>query len=245
MYLKILSNFLPSNVGFNLIFISDDYMQKLNNQFRNINEKTDVLSFKSSEVDSLGDCFVAIDYVKNLALLVKKKPINELIYIIIHGFYHLLGYDHQNDFAESIMNDLTNKLYCEVFMFEKLYKSAKDMRNNAYAPYSKFFVSTAIMLKTGEIITGVNVENSSYGLSMCAERNAMYSLISQGYRTQDIQAILVLGDTKDFISPCGACRQVLYELLPNDAKIYLTNLKGDCKTVFKDELLPFAFDLNK
>lgn len=113
----------------------------------------------------------------------------------------------------------------------------------AYSPYSKFKVGAAIELKDGTIIHGANIENSSYGLSNCAERSALFSLISQGYDTKDIVSITVTGKTHGPISPCGACRQVMSELLPKETPIYLTNLEGSIKETSLAELLPFGFDL--
>lgn len=122
-------------------------------------------------------------------------------------------------------------------------KEAQLARLKAYAPYSNFLVGAAIELKDGTYIHGCNVENASYGLCNCAERSALFSLISQGYQTSDIVSMTIVADTKGPISPCGACRQVLYELMPADAKIILTNLSAETKVMTKYELLPYGFDL--
>ena len=127
----------------------------------------------------------------------------------------------------------------------KSIQEAKTARKKAYAPYSNFLVGAAIELKNGNFVHGANVENASYGLSNCAERSAIFSLISQGINKDDIVSITIIGDTKGPISPCGACRQVLYELLPDDAKIILTNLNEETKVMTKDEILPYGFDLKK
>jgi len=123
----------------------------------------------------------------------------------------------------------------------KLIKHALEAGKKAYAPYSKFSVGAAVELNNGEIITGANVENASYGLSNCAERTALFSAYAQGYRKQDIKAIAVVTNTDNPGSPCGACRQVMSELLPSNAKIYLGNHKGDLKETTIEELLPYAF----
>src|SRR5690554_2389649 len=122
-------------------------------------------------------------------------------------------------------------------------KEAKLARNKAYVPYSKFKVGAAIVLNDGTIIHGANVENSSYGLSSCAERNALFSLIAQGYDPKEIKEITVIGASKGPISPCGACRQVMSELVPKTAKIYLTNLEDEVHETNVESLLPFGFDL--
>ncbi|MFA5692617.1 MAG: cytidine deaminase [Acholeplasmataceae bacterium] len=124
-------------------------------------------------------------------------------------------------------------------------KEAKLAREKAFVPYSNFKVGASIKLKDGTIIHGANIENMSYSLTICAERSALFSLISQGYNPNDIESITIIGDTKDPISPCGACRQVMFELMPKTSKIYLANLKGDIKETNINELLPYGFDFDE
>ena len=119
---------------------------------------------------------------------------------------------------------------------------AKKARLRAYTPYSKFKVGAAIRLKDGTVVYGANVENAALGLSNCAERSALFSLISQGYDTKEIAQITVVADTEHPVSPCGSCRQVLHELLPKKAKVVLANLKGETKDMTTDDLLPYAFE---
>lgn len=123
-----------------------------------------------------------------------------------------------------------------------LIKEAIKAREKAYTPYSNFKVGAAILLKDGTVIHGANIENASYGLSNCAERSALFSLYSQGFKKEDIKEMVVVGNTLKPISPCGACRQVINELVPKDVKITLTNLKGDLKEVTIKDLLPYSFD---
>lgn len=124
---------------------------------------------------------------------------------------------------------------------ENLYKKAYLAYQNAYTPYSNFHVGAAVLLKNGEIISGCNVENSSYGLCNCAERTALFTTYAQGYRKDDIVKMLILADTDRPCSPCGACRQVMSELLNPDCEVILTNLKKDVKVMTVSELLPYAF----
>lgn len=124
----------------------------------------------------------------------------------------------------------------------KLVKEAIAAREKSYSPYSNFKVGAAVLLKDGKVIHGTNIENASYGLAMCAERNAVFNAYSQGYKKADIQALAIVGQTKEPISPCGACRQVLNELLSKTTPIYLANLQGDVKTTTIEELLPYSFD---
>lgn len=126
-------------------------------------------------------------------------------------------------------------------MIEKLIEEAKKARLNAYTPYSHFKVGAAVLLKDGTIISGCNVENSSYGLCICAERNAMFKMVSMGYKKEDAVAFCIIGQTEGPISPCGACRQVMEELLPRDCRVILTNLNGNTKETTVEELLPYSF----
>lgn len=133
-------------------------------------------------------------------------------------------------------------------MKDKLINTAIQARELSYSPYSKFKVGAALLCKDGTIFKGTNVENASYPLCMCGERNAIYSAMMHGYKKEDFVALAVVADTDEVCTPCGACRQVIHELLPSDSLIYMANLKGDVKISSPNELLPFAFsekDLNK
>lgn len=125
---------------------------------------------------------------------------------------------------------------------EELRLKAIEGMKKAYSPYSKFSVGAALLLKNGKYFIGCNIENASFPLCNCAERTAMFKMISEGYTKADVVAMAVVGDTENPISPCGACRQVMSELLNKDTPIYLTNLKGDIKEVKVSELLPYSFD---
>ena len=122
-----------------------------------------------------------------------------------------------------------------------LMDAARQARKNAYTPYSNFKVGAALLLKDGSIITGCNIENSSYGLCNCAERTALFKAYSEGYRSEDIVLMAIAADTLGPVSPCGACRQVMSELLKPDTKVCLTNLKEDEKIMTVSELLPYSF----
>ena len=129
-----------------------------------------------------------------------------------------------------------------------LYEKVLEAYNNAYAPYSKFQVGAALELASGEIITGANVENASYGLCNCAERSALFAAYSKGVRKGDIVKMMIIANTKTPVSPCGACRQVISELVGENVDVILTNLNKDMKVLKVKELLPYAFsegDLNE
>lgn len=124
-------------------------------------------------------------------------------------------------------------------------KEALTARERAYTPYSHFKVGAAIELKDGTFVHGANIENASFGLTSCAERNALYSFYSQGYKKEDIVSITVIANDHGPVSPCGACRQVMHELLPKHAKIILANTKGETMETTPDGLLPYAFVLDE
>ena len=117
--------------------------------------------------------------------------------------------------------------------------AATAVRENAYAPFSEFKVGSAIETDDGEIITGCNVESASYGLTVCAERVAIWKAISQGKRK--IKCIAVVADTEDLTPPCGVCRQIIWEF-GGDIPVILANLHGNTETVQMKDLLPRAFD---
>ncbi|MDY2902861.1 MAG: cytidine deaminase [Bacilli bacterium] len=130
---------------------------------------------------------------------------------------------------------------------EKLEAEALKYYNNAYTPYSHFHVGASLLLNDGTIYGGCNIENASYGLSNCAERTVLFKLYSEGYTKNDIKALLIIGETNDAISPCGACRQVMSELMNLNTLVVLTNLNHKRRYFSVKELLPYNFsqgDLN-
>ncbi len=126
----------------------------------------------------------------------------------------------------------------------ELIEKAKEYRERAYTPYSKFKVGAAVLTRRGNVYGGCNIENASYPLTNCAERTAVFKAVSEGER--EFEAIAVVADTDGPCAPCGACRQVMAEFrIP---RIIMANLKGKVKEVSLEELLPFAFteeDLSK
>ncbi|MDY2687595.1 MAG: cytidine deaminase [Candidatus Enteromonas sp.] len=125
---------------------------------------------------------------------------------------------------------------------EELLNKAKQARALSYSPYSHFAVGAALECADGSVFCGANIENASFPLSMCAERNAIYHALMRGKKKEDFVSLTIVADTDEPCSPCGACRQVLWELFPLDAPIYLGNLKNEIKHVTAKELLPFAFN---
>jgi cytidine deaminase len=121
---------------------------------------------------------------------------------------------------------------------DRLVAAARDARERAWAPYSSFRVGAALETADGIIITGCNIENASYGLTICAERVAMFKALSDGHR--DFVRIAVVADTQTPTSPCGACRQVLWEF-GQDLEVILANLTGITGHHRIADLLPHAF----
>lgn len=122
-----------------------------------------------------------------------------------------------------------------------LLRAAAAARQNAYAPYSRFSVGAALITDRGTVFTGCNVENASYGLTCCAERNAIFAMAAAGERR--IAEIAVVGDTAEFLPPCGACRQVIAEFGDSATLIHLVDNSGRCTTLGLDELMPYRFHL--
>lgn len=122
---------------------------------------------------------------------------------------------------------------------DPLVAAALEVRLNAHAPFSKFQVGAAVEDESGVIHTGCNVENATYGLTVCAERNAIFKGISSGAKR--FRRVAVAADTDDLTPPCGACRQILWEFC-GDVDVVLSNLKGKTETVRLGNLFPRAFD---
>lgn len=124
--------------------------------------------------------------------------------------------------------------------YKDLIERAFSAMAHAYAPYSNYHVGACIKTRDGNFIPGVNIENASYGLTNCAERSAIFATYSLGYRKADIEMIAIVSDGDKLAAPCGACRQVLVELIEEDTPIILSNHKEEKVTTIK-ELLPMSF----
>jgi cytidine deaminase len=125
--------------------------------------------------------------------------------------------------------------------FAELQQQARAAREQAHAPYSGFRVGAAVLAGDGRIYAGCNVENLSFGLTVCAERNAIAAAVAGGMRLGELAAIVIIGDTQQPISPCGACRQVLAEFAHADCLVRGLNLHGASRDWHLDELLPDGF----
>ena len=134
-------------------------------------------------------------------------------------------------------------------ILEKLIEKAFEMKEKAYCPYSKFHVGAGLLTKSGKIIGGMNIENSSYGACVCAERCAVFKAVSEG--DKEFSAIVICGGLEgtepkgletDYSFPCGICRQVLREFSkPKDFKVYVCSTKEKYSVFTLEELLPNSF----
>lgn len=128
---------------------------------------------------------------------------------------------------------------------KELFKLANEAMKNSYAPYSNYNVGTALLTKNGKIYKGCNVENSSFGVTSCAERTALFTAIANG--ENEFEAICIVGGKKgvitDYAMPCGVCRQALSEFCNTDFKIYVGITENDIKEYTIGELLPYSFNI--
>ena len=123
-------------------------------------------------------------------------------------------------------------------MKEKLIK----LLDNAYAPYSNFHVACLVEMKDGRLIPGVNVENASYGASICAERNSITTAIALGYKKGDFKNIYIMVSGEKLSTPCFMCRQVIVELFDKDSEIILMGKNGEEEKYTVEEICPYPFD---
>ncbi|MDQ7816030.1 MAG: cytidine deaminase [Melioribacteraceae bacterium] len=126
-----------------------------------------------------------------------------------------------------------------MYNVKELIQKAIEAKSKALPIYSNFHVGAALLSDDGKIYQGANIENSSYSLTICAERTAAFAAILDGKRK--FKAIALVGDTDDYLPPCGACRQVLSDLCGKEIDVILVNGKDETKTVKLGELLPYSF----
>ena len=128
---------------------------------------------------------------------------------------------------------------------EQLIEAAKKARQNAYAPYSNYFVGAAIVDDRGDIHTGCNVENAAYPEGNCAEVSAIGAMVAAGGKRISVIAAVGGGDDLEFCTPCGGCRQSILEFSDKNTRIILLNEEGQIQKYSIDELLPLAFRLRQ
>ncbi len=123
-------------------------------------------------------------------------------------------------------------------LYERLIRYARKAKRHSHAPFSRFHVGAALLASNGKIYTGCNVESSSYGLTMCAERTALFKAVSEGGRK--FRAIAIVSDDDGFTAPCGACRQVILDLAGH-IDVVLADRRGNVRVFTVNDLLPHPF----
>lgn len=246
---------IEDDVELSCIIVDDAKIHEINRDYRHIDRSTDVISFALEDNEqfyvegmprTLGDIFISYEHACRQAQEYGHSLEREMCFLMTHGLLHLLGYDHMSEEEEKEMTALQKKILDELGMervtidYQKLVDEAFVAAKQAYVPYSHFPVGACLLLKNGQLIHGTNIENAAYGSTMCAERNAVYQAYCQGYRKEDIEALAIVGDCSPLISPCGACRQVLAELLEKQTPIILGD-KDHYEVTCIEELLPRAF----
>ena len=193
----------------------------------------------------LGDIVISVQHMTEQAHDYGHSVIREGCYLLVHGLCHLMGYDHIEDADRLRMRSAEERILTSIGIVrdeaagsvsdEVLLRAARAAAKASYSPYSDYPVGAALLSSDGRIFTGCNVENASYGLTMCAERVALFKAVSEGARS--FKAIAV--SARNVPWPCGACRQALNEFSP-EMRIMVT--WGDRSETRKlEELLPESF----
>lgn len=243
--------------------VDDKEIHKLNKEYRKVDRPTDVLSFALDEGEEaepavtggpeehlLGGIVISAETAERQGEEYGHGLNRELTYLAVHGCLHLLGYDHMQEEDKLKMRAEEEKVLAALNLSEsdlastELLKAAQEARKKAYAPYSGFKVGAAVLTKNGKIFSGCNIENASYGMTICAERCAIFNAVAAG--EQDLEALCLTAETEDPVTPCGACRQVMSEF--GLQTVIMADKKGHLVTKSLSELLPDGFkrkDLTK
>lgn len=225
-------------------FLDREEMRAIKKQFFHQDVDTDVVAFPYGEKERdkvWGEILICIPVAFEQAREQGQKVEEEILLLFIHGLLHLLGYQDDTEEQRKTMEDRAQELLrlaVEWRLRKDLVKKAWGAKEHAYAPYSHFRVGAALLGDDGEIFTGCNVENSSFGLTICAERVALVKAVSSGVRS--FRKIAIVSDASTFCFPCGACRQVLFEFSPSLEIISATS-SLDFQVFHLDELLPYGF----
>ncbi|MEN3186771.1 MAG: cytidine deaminase [Atribacterota bacterium] len=228
-------------------FLDKEEIRAIKRQFFHQDVDTDVVAFPYGEKEGdkiWGEILICVPVAFEQAQEQGYRVGEEILLLFIHGLLHLLGYQDSTEEESKEMakraQELLN-LTREWQLRKSLVKKAWEAKAYAYAPYSHFGVGAALLGDGGKIFTGCNVENSSFGLTICAERVALVKAVSSG--AQHFQKIAIVSDASTFCLPCGACRQVLFEFAPALEIISATS-SLDFQVFHLDELLPYGFRLH-
>ena len=247
--------------------VDDDEIRAINREQRNKDASTDVLSFPTvnypagktagacarllrREYDPelgacvIGDIIISMDHVRAQAAEYGHSERRESGYLLTHGLFHLMGYDHMTDQDKPVMRAMEEKALASIGLTreeetvtdERLLELAVGMLDYSYSPYSHYPVGAALLAKDGRVFTGCNIENAAFGNTMCAERTALFKAVSEGVREFTAIAIASRGSAP---FPCGACRQSLNEFAP-DLRVLVT-WDGNVRETTLRALLPEGF----
>ena len=263
-------------VGVFVQIVDDEAIRAVNREQRGKDAATDVLSFPTvgypagrtakdcarllrreydpdAGVCALGDVVISMDHVRAQAKEYGHSERREAGYLLTHGLFHLMGYDHIEAADKPVMRAMEEKALASIGLTreneaqtdgkgeepmtdERLLEMARQARKNAYVPYSGYAVGAALLGEDGTVYTGCNVENAAYGNTLCAERTALCKAVSEGARRFTAIAIASEGSAP---YPCGACRQSLYEFAPN-LRVLVT-WDGNVREAMLRDLLPEGF----
>lgn len=252
-------------VGFTLT--DDEGIWEINRAQRGIDRPTDVLSFPTvsypkgktardvparlrRELDPemggvyLGDIIISLPRAREQAAEYGHSLRRETGFLFAHGMLHLMGYDHMEEDERAVMRGMEEKIMEKASLPRELtdadwelIDAAKAAFQNAYTPYSHYNVGACIRAEDGRMFRGCNVEQASYGLTICAERNAATTAVAEGARKFEAIAIYAEGTQT---SPCGACRQFLREFA-KDMKVILVTGEENIQVTTLQALLPLSF----
>ncbi len=240
----------PENAELSVTFVDKDEIKRLNAEYRGVDSATDVLSFPQYDSPDdfpdegeicLGDVVICREKMEEQAEEFGHSFEREILYLFTHSVLHLLGYDHETAGEKAEMRAREEEIMNEIGLPSdtELYRKAKGALENAYAPFSKFKVGAALLTDTGEIFTGCNIENSSLGATICAERTACVKAVSEGHRSFKTLAVV---SGEGAVWPCGICRQFLYEFAP-DLRVITGDDEDHIEELTLPELLTKGFRL--
>lgn len=254
-----------------LLLTDDEEIHRLNRQYRNVDRATDVLSFPQIAYPAgqtagraakrlranydpdenacmLGDIVISYEHACAQAAEYGHSARRELCYLLVHGLFHLFGYDHMMETDQKEMRTMEEKALqmagvtrdesaAQPADDQTLLALARQAMERSYSPYSHYKVGACLLSADGRLFQGCNIENASFGLTNCAERTAMFKAISEGASEFTAIAIASEGSAP---WPCGACRQVLNEFAP-DLRVLVTWGDGLTDEATLPQLLPHGF----
>ncbi len=250
-----------------VILLNDEEIRAANLEYRGIDRATDVLSFPTvrypkgqtarqaekqlrKEWDAqlracfLGDILISLPHAAMQAEEYGHSLERELMYLLTHGLFHLMGYDHLEPDDKRSMRTMEEKALNAAGLArvtdDELVVLAKQAMAFAHVPYSHFKVGACLLAADGRVFTGCNIENASYGVTNCAERTALYKAVSEGVK--EFVAVAVVAEQK-IAWPCGICRQALYEFAPGLRVIVACGEERD--EALLAQLLPHGFRLQE